>query len=65
MQFNLLSIDWFWQEKLFGFSIFNIQEDNYEFHRSLFEIYWNDREVFIDILWIHIINGWWCFWLVR
>lgn len=52
MTFQLFGIDWYWQEKFFGFWIGGLKDT--EYHRNLFCIYWSDGEILIDLFWIRI-----------
>ena len=51
MTFRLFWIDIFVKERLFGFGFFTLGE---EFIRSFLSVYWNDRELLIDLFWIRI-----------
>ncbi len=60
MSFNLFWLDFYLQEKLFGFGILNFKNSE-DINRNLFSIYWNDRELLIDLFWIRILTTyvWW------
>ncbi len=52
MTFDLMWIDWWWSEKLFGIGFFSIKGESL---RSLFALYWNDGELQIDVFWFRIM----------
>ncbi len=54
MTFNLFWIDYYWVDKLFGFGFCTIKTENKV--RSLFSIYWNDRDLLIDLFWFRIVT---------
>ncbi len=55
MTFNLLSVDFFWSDRLFGFSLASVHTENNG--RGLFIIYWNDGDLLIDLLWFRVYTG--------
>jgi len=65
MVFDLAWIDFWLQDKLFGFGIFTIKCE--EFLRSFFSIYYNDGEILMDILWIRIYekHPFWFWWFYK
>lgn len=54
MTFQLFGFDFYLQDKLFGFWLFGIH--NQEEPRNLFCIYWNDGELLIDLFWVRILS---------
>jgi len=54
MSFNLFWLDFWLQDRLFGFGFFTFEGE--ELHRSLFSIYWNNGELMIDLLWFRILT---------
>lgn len=54
MEFDLLWIDFYWTNRLFGFGFCGIRIENKS--RNLFSIYWNDRELMIDLFWFRIVT---------
>lgn len=52
MTFNLLWIDYWFAEQLFGFGFFTFKQE--ESIRSLIAIYWNDGELLFDLFWIRL-----------
>jgi len=54
MKLDLFWIDFWPQDKLFGFGLFCIKRE--EIVRNLFSIYWNDRDLMIDLFWIRILT---------
>jgi len=55
MTFDSFWFDFYLQDKLFGFGFCSIKNEN--LFRSLLSIYWNDREILIDLFWIRIYTG--------
>jgi hypothetical protein len=54
-----MTLDLFWadfwiQDRLFGFGLCTLKGSN--FIKSLFSIYWNDRELLVDLFWIRILT---------
>ena len=62
MTIDLFWIDFFLKERLFGFGILSIKNDDW-FNRSLLSIYWNDGELLIDLLYFRVVTTFW-FWLL-
>lgn len=54
MKFNLFWIDFYIHDRLFGFGLCSFETENWS--RNLFSIYWNDRELLIDLFWIRILT---------
>ena len=54
MTFDLMWVDFWLKERLFGVGIFTVKKE--EMHRSLFSVYWNDGELLVDFLWFRIIT---------
>jgi hypothetical protein len=50
MTFDLLGLDFFFKDKLFGFWFFQFKD---EFPRSLFGLYWSNGTLLIGFLWMH------------
>lgn len=55
MTFDLLSFDFWWSDRLFGFWFGCIKGE--ELHRSLFCIYYNDGEWVIELFWCRLFTG--------
>ncbi len=55
MKFNLLSVDFFWSDRLLGLGIATITLENLV--RSLFLIYWNNGDLLIDLFWFRVYTG--------
>lgn len=59
MNFSLFWIDFWLSDRLFGFGLFEIQTEGSSgerVFRNLFSIYWNDRELMIDLFWFRIVT---------
>ena len=54
MTFDLAWFDFFFKDRIFGFGFLTYKGEN--IIRSLFSIYWNDRELMIDLFWIRILT---------
>ncbi len=54
MNFNLFWIDFWLSDHLFGFGFCCFETGN--LLRSLFSIYWNDRDLMIDLFWFRIVT---------
>lgn len=54
MNFSIFWIDWFYSDRLFGFGLFSFDTENAP--RSLLAIYWNDRELLVDLFWVRILT---------
>lgn len=61
MTLDLLWIDFFLRDRLFGFGIVSVKGK--DIHRSLFAIYWNDGELLIDLCWFRIFATFPLWWL--
>ena len=55
MNFDLFSFHWFWEDRIFGISVCAFDNPNGK-HRSMFGIHWVERDLKIDLLWIHVVN---------
>ena len=53
MMFQLFGIDCFIKEKLFGFWLCSIQDQNQDFCKSLLSIYYDDGLLSIDLCGMH------------
>ncbi|KKN02404.1 hypothetical protein LCGC14_1118060 [marine sediment metagenome] len=59
MTFDLFWIDFYPSDRLFGFGLFGIRTEDSSGERTLrnlFSIYWNDRELMIDLFWFRIVT---------
>ena len=54
MTFTLFGIDFYLQDKLFGFWIGAFKTEKY--YRAFFTIYWCNDTLLIDLFWIRIIT---------
>lgn len=55
MTFDLMWIDFWFADKLFGVGLFSIKRE--ELHRSFFSCYWNDGELLVDLFWFRIFTA--------
>ncbi|KKK63197.1 hypothetical protein LCGC14_2996680 [marine sediment metagenome] len=59
MTFNLFWIDFWLSDHLFGFGLCCFKTDGWcreAKFRNLFSIYWNDKELMIDLFWFRIVT---------
>lgn len=65
MTLDLFWIDFWLQDRLFGFGLFSIKRE--ETMRSLFSIYWNEGELLIDLFWFRIYtkHPFWFWWFYK
>ena len=52
MTFDILWIDFWLKDKLFGFGILCVKTT--EGIRNFFSVYWNDGELLVDLLWFRV-----------
>ena len=65
MGFVLFWIDFFITDNLYGFGFLSFKDVNY--HKSFLAFYWNEGELLIDLLWIHIYkkHPFWFWWFYK
>jgi len=54
MTIDLAWIDFYLKDRLFGFGFLSITNE-LKF-KSLFAVYWNDRQLLVDLFWIRVIK---------
>jgi len=55
MTFTLFGIDFYLQDKIFGFYLCTLKDGDWH-SKSLFTIYYSDSTLFLDLFWIRILT---------
>ena len=53
MTFNIFGIDLYPKDRVAGWWLFTFKDSEKQIHRSMFELYYNDGEIFVDLFWMN------------